>query len=202
MKTFFLILVATFSGFAQAAKPFQTLVCKRTLSDEVSLTVKGKQLSVQWVSRGGDEMVQLPRALADKAIPDSLLEAYNDVHVEFSIPLEACSFDAVPGAFSCDFKKGAGKALPLRVLAKLSPYDLKAKPDVYNTGRLSRVAWRSGFYGKKDSRELKFSFEMELESPTAATLKGEVDSFYAHAWRSEGFPQNPSCKLDGAYLEN
>lgn len=195
------ILIATLAllvgQVASAAAPFGTLVCKRVIGDTFTLQTKTDRISVKWVNRGGEDVVQLLRAVTDKAIPTSLLKAYGDVQVEFSMPLTACKFTG-PGKLACDYKK-ADKTIALKISAKVSPYDFDVAPDVYE-GKMSSVSLKSVFSGKKDARELKFPMEFAVESPSVELVKAESDFFYAHAWSSEGFRQNPSCQVDGAFI--
>jgi len=197
------LLIAFFSTIAltsvgHAAEPFGTMICKKVISDEMYLATKAERLSVKWVTRGGKDVVKLLRALADEKIPTSLLSAYGDLKVQFSIPLDSCKFTGT-GKFSCSHAAKSGKNIALKIEAKVSPYDYDVEPEVYE-GELSKVSIQSKFYGKKDARYLEFPMQFEVESPDAATVKAKSEFFFAHHWDYDGFGQNPSCLVDSVYL--
>lgn len=198
MKAFLLIFVISALGdVAKAAEPFGVMTCKKVISDEIYLSTKSDRVSVKWITRGGDSVVTLLRALADKQIPTSLLGAYGEVRIEFALPLSSCEIKGT-GKFSCDHVGGSGEAIRLRVSAKVSPYE-GDEPDIYE-GELSRVTIKSRLFGKKDARHLEFPMQFEVESPTKASLKTKSNFFFAHYWDYDGFNQNPSCLVDNVFL--
>lgn len=187
------------TGFAKS-DAFGTLVCKKVISDEIYLKNSAGEMSVRWKNRGSEGAVKLLRALADAKIPTSLLSAYGDVVIEFAVPSENCEFsDEVEGQFSCAFEDRKNP-LDLKISARVSPYG-KEDYDIYE-GKLIATAFKSSFYGKKDSRYVKFPMNFSVEGVKAANVKTETNFFFAHYWESEGFNQNPSCVIDGRPLVN
>lgn len=190
-----LVILSLFA--ASAASAFSVLQCKKVISDEIYLSTKSNKLSVKWVTRGGTGETKLLRALADEAIPTSLLKAYGHLEITLSIPASSCEFSDNAGHFSCEHATNAGIAVTVK--AKTSPYDFDVKPDLYK-GKLSAFALESKFYGKEDSRYLKFPMRFQVASPKSADVRAETDFFFAHYWDYDGFNQDPSCLVDNVLL--
>ena len=195
MKTLLNVLCALSGSVALATKPsFKNFTCEKVISDKLVVTTTAKELSFRWTTRGDEGVTKLLRALANPSIPTSLLKAYGQIVVEVAIPTESCQFgETGSGRFSCDFK-GEDETVEIELLAKVSPYG-EEEADVYS-GELSSFKLSSSFFGKKDSRYLKFPVSFIVDAPKSAKVSTETNFFFAHYWESEGFRQDPSCLLD------
>ncbi len=188
------------SSASASAEEFNELSCSKVISDTIKVSVKEEKLFVQWTTRGGEGQMKLLRAAADPRIPSSLLRAYGDLQISFSLPADGCEFsEAHAGKFHCRFEQdGSQKPIRLTVLARVSPYG-REKPDLYQV-ELSAADISTKFSGESGKRYLTFPFRFSVASPAATKIGAESSFFFAHYWQSEGFRQEPSCTIDGRFL--